>query len=319
MNGRQNGIKIGIIIVTAVVIFLAVFVVSKYVKVQQAEKELYEETMSQEAALRPLEAEREKIKRELEELDSSHERYNMSLSSTIIIVTEPDERIVTDFYPIVKERGYKAVLCMNEEKFPGKEGMMSIDQARKLIDEGWEAAILTDENTDIYSSYFKIKEAGLGYSEALYVVGNGNLESKVTDYMINESRDLMIPMIIRHRESGENDDKSHTYVNAVGASEKSNKRMYEDAVSYSEAVALSFGYENDIDSFSENKVKNILNSIKEQKDSEKTEVCSIKEAIERAKERDEKIASGEMKTIDERKELEDRLKEIEAEIEALND
>ena len=313
MNGRQNGIKIGIIIVTAVVILLAVFVVPKYIEIQEAEKKLYEETASIELELRPLESERAKLKRELAKLDKNNVRYNMSMSSTIILVTEPDERVLTDIAPVLDEKGYNAVLCVSEEKFPGKEGMMSLSDAISLTSKGWEIAINTDENTDIYNMYFKIKDSGLGYAEALYIP-----RGEATDYMVTESRDLLIPMIIKHQSNDSKGDEGHIYVGSIGASDSSNKKTYEKAVSYSEPIAISMGYTEPFDLFSANKLKNILTSVDDAKKSDSTEVVGVKGTLERIKERDEKIASGEMKTADERKEIEERLAEIEEKIEALN-
>ena len=312
MYRRQQSIKNGIIIVTAVLVVMAVFVFPKYIELQKAERALYEEVKAAEEALRPLEAEKNRIERELAGLAAGSVRYNIGMSSTILLITEPDERVMTDIVPVLDEKGYVAVLCLSEKKFPGKDGMMSLNDAVSLVNKGWEIAITADEDTDIANIYSGIKKSGLGSPEALYIP-----RGDVTDYMVSESSNLAMPMIIRHQSNDSNGDESHKYVGSVGASDSSNKATYEKAVSYSEPIAISMGYTESFDLFTEKKLKNILTSVDDAKNSDVTKVLGIKGTVERIEERDEKIASGELETVDARTELEKKLKEIQAKIEAL--
>ena len=310
MYPKQRLIVIILIIVLAIV--MAFVVIPKFVQMEKEEQQLLEETTVNEDELRPLEAERAKLQRQLSELDDSKQYYDLSLSSTMIIVTDPDERVMDDIVPTLDEKGYKGVLCVNEKGFPGKDGMMSVEDAKSLVDKGWEIAIKADENTNLYDMYFRVKNAGLGYVQAVYLP-----EAGVSDYIKNESADLLIPMIIQHRSNDSNGDDSHVYVGTVGATEQQNKKTFEDAVTFSEPLGITFGYSEDRDIFTENKLQNIILSIDAENNAGTTKVCNIKETISRLDERDSKIESGEVKKIDQRQVLENKISEIEKQIEEL--
>lgn len=90
---------------------------------------------------RPLTVQKEQLEQQLENVEKAYESAKNPKATTQVLFTDLSANIYDVCYPIMKEYEYTGILALSKDQFPGKEGCMTIEQLRELINEGWTTCI----------------------------------------------------------------------------------------------------------------------------------------------------------------------------------
>lgn len=131
MEGKLKKALVILIIIMAAVLARMLWEDAVGQKEQQRKAEKMEEE------LRPLDVEKNRLERELEQLAEEYELRISGTGTVGILFTDLDERIYTEIYPVMKEYGYTAVLAVSGSYLPGGEGRLSVEQITELLAAGW--------------------------------------------------------------------------------------------------------------------------------------------------------------------------------------
>lgn len=131
MEGKLKKILIILIIVMAAAVAWMLLENAVKQKDQQMDSEKTEEEM------RPLRVEKDRLERELEELEDEYELRISGTGTVGILFTDLDERIYTEIYPIMKDYEYTGILAVSGSYLPGGEGRLSVEQMTELLEDGW--------------------------------------------------------------------------------------------------------------------------------------------------------------------------------------
>lgn len=146
-------IAVGLVVVLAVAI-VATFTWREIEK-EKANKRISEQI---EQELAPYNLEKEKIQTELEQLEIDYDR-ELGKGTIVILFPNISEKIYTEFYPVFEKYGYKGALTVSLEQYPGKEGCLTVEQFRELLNAGWSYCIQWREDIPLEKWVFNLKKS----------------------------------------------------------------------------------------------------------------------------------------------------------------
>lgn len=143
----NRGLKIAGII--ASIILAGVLIFFFWQDKQEAAKQRagYE---AMEDELRPLESEKRELTLQLDNLEKVHEWKQRGIASLVLLFTDMNELIYTDIYPWMNEYGFTGVMVLSEKSFPGREGCISKEQFKELMDAGWKCCLQWESGMEFH-------------------------------------------------------------------------------------------------------------------------------------------------------------------------
>ncbi len=132
-----------------VVIFCLVLMAVLFVY-NRSENRKKVEMLQEEQRERVSEAENEELLREeLEKLEKNYREETKGVATGEWVVTQLNEAVYTDMYPVTKRFDAEIVLGLSEEEFPGNDGKITRGQFAELVGNGWSYLFVYDGEKDL--------------------------------------------------------------------------------------------------------------------------------------------------------------------------
>lgn len=115
-----------------------------------------------------IEENQDAIRAELEELKQKYEEVKKSILPTMdFFVTDLDESMYWNLYPLMNEFGFKGKLVLTHKQFPDLDGKISKEQFNEMLNAGWSYCIGWDSDTDLADRIDSIRPRLEEYSLAM--------------------------------------------------------------------------------------------------------------------------------------------------------
>ena len=105
---------------------------------KQTMKDLYSE-------VEPLQRQREALVAERDGLELDYALQMRDVGTVQILFKELDERLFTEVYPLMRDRGIVGVLGINTKQYPGIIKEMKLDQYNRLMMDGWGSCLVFEK------------------------------------------------------------------------------------------------------------------------------------------------------------------------------
>ncbi len=139
---------------------------------EKQEDEVAREYSRLEKELIPLNVEKRKLEQELSALEREDKEDKRERGTVTILFTELEKKVYEEIYPIMKEHGYKGVLALSSEEFPGEKGCISEKQFKQLLKDGWTYCMTWDKSRsiDVWSIFMerKLQSIGIEKNSVMY-------------------------------------------------------------------------------------------------------------------------------------------------------
>lgn len=300
-----------IAVVLCAVLVVLIILGATYALVRQRKEDMIIKNNAEEYNLRirPLLEESATIKQELAGLNSSSSKTVENYGSVVLLCVEPGKWIVDDLKPICDLYGYKCTVAVSENAYPGKEGLLSVDELKALIDDGWELCISAQTVDQTEKIAEKLEQDGFERPENIY------LPSGFYEESIDELSDYGYNNVITH---GKENGKKVWRTYAIGCRETGVNNYLTNAVSSCECIVFSIGTLYTREAYTTELLSSLIGDIGSYVINGKTVVTSISEARERRLLFENIIGEKERVRIERESELNKRLSDIQNEIAKLN-
>ncbi len=142
---RKIGIGLATIVVIAGILLLGFYFKEEGERKEQANKR----HALMENELNPLSVRKREIERELRNLEETKEEKIQAKGTTILLFTDMDKQIYKKAYPTMQEYGFKGVLLISEERYPGAEDCVTKEQFDEMIADGWTYCVQWNESESV--------------------------------------------------------------------------------------------------------------------------------------------------------------------------
>lgn len=206
---KEHKVKLtAIIICTIGAIFLAVTLLLDSIKSEKT-ADFYEQVNTE---LVSIQMQKDKLQTELEKAEKAYQTELNGKATLQLLCTSPRTEIYDGMYPLMQEYGYTAVISLSQEAFPGKDGYMSVEQARELQEAGWQFCYQYD-GTAFDALEEQAEAIGISMTKAVYF--------KEGDYTSEQETALAdMEYIVHHGEEERAvvaaQKETHWYLGAVG-------------------------------------------------------------------------------------------------------
>ena len=119
----------------------------------KTEKEDSNSMKSLYSVVEPLERKREALVAEKKNLGTDYALKTRDYGTVEILFTKLDKQIITDVWPIMRERGIVGVLGINSTEMPGSGGRLTHEDVQKLAADGWGLCFMVDKNVYNLENY----------------------------------------------------------------------------------------------------------------------------------------------------------------------
>lgn len=134
-------------------------------------KQIQDEQDEKQQQIRPLSAQKEDLEQELVELEKTHRIMTTGMGTSVILMTDLDERIYTEIYPRMKRDDVPGMLAISQKYFPDQEKRLTTDQIKELQAEGWGVCVTWGEG-DSSKTVKELKQAlekkGIELTDTIY-------------------------------------------------------------------------------------------------------------------------------------------------------
>lgn len=260
-----------------------------------------------EEVMRPLWNEKARLEREIAEQEKAV-AAEAPPSPVILLCTEPKDEVLSDVLPITEQYLYPVALVLSEDAFPGEADRLDVSDVLELCDLGWELCLGADADTDLSALCSRVTDAGLPLPTAVYYPSD-----EPTTEQEQAALSLGIQTVIQY---GKNTPESGTeglwYVSAYGSNESDSKTSFQAKLRSAVPQALTVGFTDSREQFSETNYSNMLKTIRSYEKSDDAVVMGIREANEAYfRNRDDAFSQPES-------EAERQLRKLQEELEAVN-
>lgn len=306
-------------VITAIV--LAGFISFLVWRENQAGKQREAEYTELQNKLRPLEQEKTRIKKALENLEADYAEKSELTASAVILFTDLDEKIYTDMYPKMRNRGYVGVLALPISQLPGQSGCLSQEQFDTLMKAGWKCSLKWEKEMEP-EEWFKACEEmmpkiGITRPDMVYFPQN-TYKSQSDEFLTEKGIEIVVhhgerglPLVISEVEDG------IWHPGARGLRESKTVQLLEEAVELKGNIIFTVGSDIESENYNQNQFDSMLVWLKKYCDDEQLVVTDLWEARKQRKRA--ALGSGELEESYEeaRERLEDELEVVEGEMEEL--
>lgn len=302
-------------------ILLAVLGILLWTDNRQKEQEA-QEVLALEEQLRPLNVKRQKLKKQLEDVEEAYEASRRPKATTQILFTELDSRVYELCYPIMQEYEFVGVLALSAQQLPGGENCMTMEQFKELLDVGWGICVRFNDSTRLNTQWNSLKKEldklNIDYPTTAYFV-DGVYDSGL-DNMI-EQCDFTI--VVHHGENAlplvqSSDESGIWHLGSVGLKGNAPRTRFLEAIAAKANLATLIGFSAEDEMYNEKSFRSLLDSCKDYETSEDLLIASTEDARAHFQSRTEEAGEAEKQEYLEKKaQLEAELAEIEKQIEEL--
>lgn len=291
--------------------------------VQREEQKQTQKVEELDDAKRPLSVKKNEIEQKMADLDNDYEAGKMPKATSQVIFTDLREEIYQTCYPIMKEFEYAGVLAVAWNQLPGGEGLLTVEQFRQLLDEGWTICIKWDAQTPAKEWWPKLqaqlKELNVEVSPVVYF--------KTGEYTRGLDAQLLemgFSIVVHHGEESDsliqlNDEEGIWHIGAVGFMGEKPKLRLTEAVAQKGNITYLVGFELEDEQYDERAFRSMMGYF----DSYEANLELIVSDVETARQhyRDRLVAYEQAREEEYRQAraaLEAELAEVEAELEKLD-
>lgn len=307
----------------AVIAIAAVGIIAFMWTENRAAQERQNANEAMERELRPLEVERHRLQQELETVKTDYRRESQGTGSLVLLFTDMDEQIYTEVYPQMEEAGFRGVLTLSKDSFPGAAGCMSKKQFRELTDAGWECCLKWDADADIADWAAEggrlSRAAGIALPETVYF-GAETYDSAEDPVLLKKEfltvvhhGEEKLPLITSEIGDG------IWHVGAMPWGQRDAQQMAQEVMAQKGSLVFTAGHDSEEEEYDEARYASMLGYIQSCCEDGDLKVMTLSEAREYWKE----IADGREVLTDDyngrRADLETRIEELEQQIDEITE
>ena len=161
-------------------------------KVDNADKRTMRDLYSE---VEPLQRQREALAAERDELEVDYALQMRDVGTIQLLLREMDERVYTEVYPLMRDRGIVGVLGINTRQLPGLTKKITVDQFNRLLMDGWGTCLIYERTASFPVWYNSISNwltrEGLPVPTAVYFP-SGNYDSSLNEKLIERGISTVI-------------------------------------------------------------------------------------------------------------------------------
>lgn len=230
--------------------------------VNKEEQKQAQEYEKMEDARRPLLVKKQEIEQNLVDLDKSYEAGKLPKGTTQVIFTGLEEDVFNICYPIMKEFEYTGILALSLTQLPGMEGLMSVEQFKQLINEGWDICIKWEAETPVKDWWpelqKQIQQLELETGSVVYFT-----TGTYTGSLDAELQEMGFSIVVHHgEESGSliqlNDEEGLWHLGAVGLMGEKPKLRLTEAIAQKGNITYLVGFELEDERYDERSFRSML-------------------------------------------------------------
>ena len=310
-----------IVLIASIVLLIGLVFYIKDIENEMAEQN--DEKSKTEQLRVPLYVEKREVEAQIEQLIKDFENSKQHKGTTQLLFTECDKQVYEACYPIMKKYGFPGVLAFSQTEYPGAEGCMSVEQFQELMQNGWtvcatwDTASAPEEWLPVLEQ--KAQEMGAEVGQTMYFPAgtyNLTLDAKVQElgFSIVVCNETDTETIVRTEE-----EDGVWHLGAVGFMSEKPKIWLTEAVAQKGNITYLVGFELEHEKYTETPFMSMLSYFEAYQDSNELLVTQTEVAREHYRNRMVEQSQTLQQEFEQKKaELEKKLADIEAQINALN-
>lgn len=309
------GKKIAVVVAFAGIILLAVLLMQED---KEQEKRNAEYTKFQQE-MTPLTVQKRHLEQQLKE-NKNTAKETEKKATVVLLFSGLDKRIYSEVFPIMNRYGYKGVLVVSKQQFPGEDGFMTISHFKALLKEGWTYCLAWDGKEDFFKwqeqMEKRLEKLKLKTGSAIYFTERNYKESYQKTLgecgynIILHQGDEGKPIIPRGM------DGEFLYPGVYGMQGEAPRSQLEKAIELSSNIVYSVGFEAKNELYDKDTFTSMLDWFKSYEKEESVSVSNLNEARKYQIKLEKK---AEKEGSEESQKLQDEMKQIDAQIEVLYD
>ncbi len=163
-------------------------------KVENADRKNMRDLYSQ---VEPLQRQREALVAERDKLEFDYALQMRDVGTVQLLIREMDEKVYTEVYPLMRDRGIVGVLGINTRQIPNGYGKLTVDQYNRLLMDGWGTCLVYDKSTGFHYWFTAVSslmaKENLALPTAIYFP-EGSYDSSFDEELIeNGIRTVIVP------------------------------------------------------------------------------------------------------------------------------
>lgn len=250
--------RIAIIVTIVLTIAMGVLIWSAN-KQEQKEAAQHEEINEKR---RPLVVKKQKIEQQIADLDKQYEANKLPKGTTQVIFTGLEADVFNICYPIMKEFEYTGVLALSLNQLPGMEGLMTVEQFRQLVNEGWDICVKWDASTPVKNWWPELQKQinALGLETGTVVYFTTGTYTKSLDSQIQS---MGFSIVVHHGEEHDsliqlNDEEGLWHLGSVGLMGEKPKLRLTEAIAQKGNITYLVGFELEDERYDERSFRSML-------------------------------------------------------------
>lgn len=165
---RRIGIGLATVVIIAGILLLGYY----FQQENEERKQANEKHAEMENELMPLSVRKRELERLLREMEENKETEIQTKGTTVLMFTDMNKQIYKKAYPVMEGYGFRGVLLISEEHYPGAEGCITKEQFDEMIADGWTYCVQWSESESVSKWHKKQKELlsslGVDATDAVY-------------------------------------------------------------------------------------------------------------------------------------------------------
>ena len=275
-----------------------------------------------EKELIPLNVEKRKLDQELSAVEREDKEDKRERGTVILLFTELDEKVYTEIYPKMKECGYRGVLALSTEEFPGEKGCMTEKQFKKLLKEGWTYCITWDKSRsiDVWEIFMQQKVAKLKLEKPAVMYFPTNTYKKAHNESLKE---YGYQIIVHHGERNlslypkTTKKEEFWYPGVCGMSGEGPKTKLRDVATSGKNIVYTVGFSRKDEMYEKATFERMLQEFQKHEKDEEILVKNFEEARQYHMDIKEKQKGVNMTIEEQKAEIQKRIDEVEGRIDKL--
>lgn len=161
-------------------------------KIENADRDNMKDLYSE---VEPLQRQREALVTEREGLEIDYALQMRDVGTIQLLIQEMDEKVYTEIYPLMRDRGIVGVLGINTKQLPGTAKHLTLDQYNRLLKDGWGSCLVFEKNANFNFWYTTMQNwasrNGVAMPTAIFFP-EGTYDSALNDALIEKGINTVI-------------------------------------------------------------------------------------------------------------------------------
>jgi len=211
---------------------------------------------------RPLQVKKQELEQQLKTLEDNYEANKLPKGTTQVVFTGLEADVYNLCYPIMKKYEYTGTLAISLTQLPGMEGLMSVEQFKQLLSEGWDICIKWDSQTPVDSWWpelqkqmkqLQVKNCSVAY----FTTGT---YTKALDEQLEK---MGFSIVVHHGEETDSliqlsDEEGIWHLGAVGLMGEKPKLRLTEAIAQKGNITYLVGFELEDERYDERSFRSML-------------------------------------------------------------